>query len=624
MATQPTNLPVPSESPFDFKFNAGKIDEFVTSLVNTYVDRFGNEHYTIEGLRWLAQQAIAQYGWIPVGTFQDGATLTSPNQTLKDTTDGEYYRWDGSFLPSGKVVPNGSTPGSTGGVGTGAWISVGDSSLRSMLASSSGAGMIGYDPEEVYGTGTVGGALEDLSNRTLSSDDFSGTDDGLKINNGLDFLRTQNTTYTQGGTLNLPRKQLSIITPVVLDRVPLGSSDEGDEYVISGNGKGTSLLIAGDGFPSGKALLQSNLSSGKAVQGFKLSNFGLKGGYNSVRIETASRTTIDNLRISTAESDGMYIGNSWVNVYSQIMTDYCGGHGVNFASDKQKTSTVTLGGYQLRNNGSGWNFGYMNYSSAISPASDQNGQHGYRIINSDGFVMVAPGAESNVGAGISAEASSTLGVNKSVLIQGAFCHSNNTSGSYANLLYARSAANSANYIKITDSTANSSLSTSPDIVADGNECIVTIDNCTLPNGWKSVNGGYINWVHHTLYVQQSGITGARAICNLRGTQGHGKNAGADTDSFAGELTIVASPSSPSTASRRVAIYKLLICVGLDTGVQCEVVKQLGYVSGNVTGAPSFTWSIGSSHELIATPIGSAAGNFFFEITTDSQVVALKR
>lgn len=143
MATQPTNLPVPSESPRDLQFNAGKIDEFVTSLVNTYIDRFGNEHYTIEGLCWIAQQAIAQYGWIPIGTFQAGATLTLPNQILKDTTDGEYYRWDGSFLPSGKIVPNGSTPGSTGGVGTGAWLSVGDSTLRSMLASSVGAASIG-------------------------------------------------------------------------------------------------------------------------------------------------------------------------------------------------------------------------------------------------------------------------------------------------------------------------------------------------------------------------------------------------------------------------------------------------------------------------------------------------
>lgn len=156
MATQPTNLPVPSESPRDVKFNAGKIDEFVTSLVNNYVDRFGNEHYTIEGLRWLAQQAIAQFGWIPVGTFQDGATLTLPNQILKDVNDGNYYRWDGALLPDGKVVPENSTPLSTGGIGVGAWISVGDSSLRAMLATSQGATMIGV---------SSGGTVQDDLNK---------------------------------------------------------------------------------------------------------------------------------------------------------------------------------------------------------------------------------------------------------------------------------------------------------------------------------------------------------------------------------------------------------------------------------------------------------------------------
>ncbi|SAB94770.1 T7 tail fiber protein [Enterobacter hormaechei] len=140
MATQPTNLRVPSESPRDLKFNAGKIDEFVTSLTLQYIDRFGNAHYTIEGLRWLAQQAIAQYGWIPVGTFQDGATLTTPNQILKDETDGEYYRWDGAFP---KLVPSGSTPSTSGGTGVGAWLSVGDSTLRAMLAAPGGDKLIG-------------------------------------------------------------------------------------------------------------------------------------------------------------------------------------------------------------------------------------------------------------------------------------------------------------------------------------------------------------------------------------------------------------------------------------------------------------------------------------------------
>ncbi|MDZ7554444.1 tail fiber/spike domain-containing protein [Cronobacter sakazakii] len=139
MATQPTNLSVPSESPRDLKFNAGKIDEFVTSLVNNYVDRFGNEHYTIEGLRWLAQQAIAQYGYITLDSFQAGANITLPNQVLRDTNNGEYYRWDGAFP---KNVPAGSTPQNTGGVGKGGWVSVGDASLRANLAAPGGVDLV--------------------------------------------------------------------------------------------------------------------------------------------------------------------------------------------------------------------------------------------------------------------------------------------------------------------------------------------------------------------------------------------------------------------------------------------------------------------------------------------------
>ncbi|WP_333896575.1 exo-alpha-sialidase [Mixta calida] len=130
MATQPTQNPVPSESPRDLKFNAGKIDEFVTSLALKYQDRFGTEHYTIEGLLQLAQEAIAAFGWITVDSFQDGATLKLPNQVLRDESTGEYYRWDG-VLP--KEVPPGSTPASTGGVGKGAWLSVGDAALREQL-----------------------------------------------------------------------------------------------------------------------------------------------------------------------------------------------------------------------------------------------------------------------------------------------------------------------------------------------------------------------------------------------------------------------------------------------------------------------------------------------------------
>lgn len=140
MATQPTQNPVPSESPRDLKFNAGKIDEFVTSLALKYQDRFGGEHYTIEGLRNLAQQAVAGFGYITVDSFEDGNTLTLPNQVLRLEVTGEYYRWDG---PLPKVVAPGSTPETTGGIGTGAWLSIGDAVLRIMLSSQIGYSSLG-------------------------------------------------------------------------------------------------------------------------------------------------------------------------------------------------------------------------------------------------------------------------------------------------------------------------------------------------------------------------------------------------------------------------------------------------------------------------------------------------
>ncbi|MFV5933152.1 hypothetical protein ACLIJZ_00650 [Proteus mirabilis] len=140
MSTIPTQNPVPSEAPRDLKYNSGKVDEFVTSMKNKYIDRFGQEHFTIEGLRWVAQQAISQFGYITLDSFQKGAEITLPNQVLRDEVTGEYYRWDGG-LP--KIVPVSSTPSSSGGVGVGRWLSVGDSTLRSDLSKKTGLSIIG-------------------------------------------------------------------------------------------------------------------------------------------------------------------------------------------------------------------------------------------------------------------------------------------------------------------------------------------------------------------------------------------------------------------------------------------------------------------------------------------------
>ncbi|HCD1105319.1 hypothetical protein JW308_18245 [Morganella morganii] len=156
MATIPTQNAVPSEAPRDLKFNSGKIDEFVTSLEHEYKDRFGRCHMTIEGMKWMfdqlvlrfkvdMNQAIISAGYITVDSFQQGAQLpdneiTQRNQILRDETTGEYYRWDG-YLP--KVVPAGSTPESTGGIGKGAWIDIGGANLRTDLKADNGFTFVG-------------------------------------------------------------------------------------------------------------------------------------------------------------------------------------------------------------------------------------------------------------------------------------------------------------------------------------------------------------------------------------------------------------------------------------------------------------------------------------------------
>lgn len=159
MATTPTNLPVPSESPIDLKYNAGKIDEFVTALVNTYVDRFGNEHYTIEGLKQLTLQQIYNLGWNLAGTFQGGGTVNNAGDVLQDTSTNVWYRWDDlTTLP--KIVPAGSTPESSGGTGEGKWqpVDISDVLRKDLSSSHDGKG----DNLVMHGSKTVNQVINDV------------------------------------------------------------------------------------------------------------------------------------------------------------------------------------------------------------------------------------------------------------------------------------------------------------------------------------------------------------------------------------------------------------------------------------------------------------------------------
>lgn len=140
MTTYNTGNPIGSTDAKDLYDNAQNLDFAVNSITQViWNDRFGKPRDTWSGIEKKATQAISQFGYITLDSFQAGALLTLPNQVLRDTSTGEYYRWDGTFP---KNVSAGSTPATSGGISLGAWVSVGDAALRGELSESDSSVLI--------------------------------------------------------------------------------------------------------------------------------------------------------------------------------------------------------------------------------------------------------------------------------------------------------------------------------------------------------------------------------------------------------------------------------------------------------------------------------------------------
>lgn len=243
MATTPTNKPIPSEDPRDLKFNAGKIDEVVNSGEHYYTDRFGVRRWTIAGFQYTAEEAIRNYGYITMDSFEDGATLTLPNQVLRYEATGEYYRWDGDFP---KTVSSGSTPETAGGVGSGAWLSVGDSVLRSQISNPAGASL--YPSLQIA--------------RWRDEGDIRGW--GAKCNGVADDTAAIQSAITEANgamiKLKLPKKSVVKVMGTIL--VPGGVSIDLNHSIIEGNGShsvvGTNTIFESAYWDAGE--LKSNWS----------------------------------------------------------------------------------------------------------------------------------------------------------------------------------------------------------------------------------------------------------------------------------------------------------------------------------------------------------------------------
>ena len=132
----------------------------------------------------LGELAVSREEYVTLpGSFDTGVTVNCKNE-LVVFTEGKY-RWDGT-LP--KTVPAGSTPEASGDVGLGKWVSVGDASLRSNLASHNppGASLV------ALANGTVNDTVKYTTPQAFGAIGNGVADDSVAIQAAMDYCHINN------------------------------------------------------------------------------------------------------------------------------------------------------------------------------------------------------------------------------------------------------------------------------------------------------------------------------------------------------------------------------------------------------------------------------------------------
>lgn len=220
MTKYATMNPPGSTSPYDLFDNSQNFDTAINSITAAiWQDRLGKSRHTWYGIESLALISMLNYGYITKKSFEQGATLDTPNTVLQLESNGEHYRWDGDWSQP-KVVPPGSTPESAGGVGPGKWVGVGDASLRGQLSDQDGVEKYPEiqmsrwrDEGDIRGWGAIGDADEAGT---------SGRDDTAAIQAALNSGKKK---------LKIPANHYFLVTQTLV--VPSGISLVGEDQFSS-------------------------------------------------------------------------------------------------------------------------------------------------------------------------------------------------------------------------------------------------------------------------------------------------------------------------------------------------------------------------------------------------------
>lgn len=536
--------------------------------------------------------------------FSTGFIIRVKNEVV---TDGQsLYRWAGT-LP--KEVVAGSEVSTTGGISNTTWIP-----LDAFIA-----------------TGTTRYvSSKERAGRYLNAADYLQftTNISAAVNAAIANIRSEaNPTYpdSAGGIIRIPRGRSVATTPITIDMIP-GVGGLG----ISLEGEGTAATFIDFGGADVDGLV-GNASAGPLYG--HIQDITFANARSALRLLKGSRLRIHGIEAYVPSSDGFNMQNLIMTEVSNSFVSSGKSHGFNYTGDpssstsQEKTSIFHHNNWVRKTVGHGHILGNMSYSLSACNGVDDGGAAGYYITGvSYGLTSLNDGAESCQQSGWLIEATRSTDDVRNFRIAGGYGRNNNRAGGNASMIGVK-AANGGKAVVIIDGVVNkpqAGASAGECVIVNGDGAIARLHgNSDLPNGFKSINSGYIDYtpvgfvVNKSIPLASSGV----GICSLKSSQGYGLR-------FAGEMTIVARDTHPSNGSGRIAIYKLLICRSDFDSNYVTVITSAGYKSsaggsGDKSAWPAFNFTLDPATNILSavpqTSVGGVA--FYFEIETSKTLVA---
>jgi hypothetical protein len=350
--------------------------------------------------------------------------------------------------------------------------------------------------------------------------------------------------------------------------------------------------------------------------GIKLeSDGGTSGNRNSFeRIQSSL-----NGREGVAGGDGFTFNRSYLGKVSGCNAELNGTNG--FYHDNQIHTSYLLEQNYGRKNGkpddtvpdffthAGFRSDFNVYSSYLANASDLN-RYGYHILGNRGVSFISNGAEFNARSGFHFETTSNYEANWVSGISNVAVDNNKQGAGWANHTHVRASDITTNFVvqKQPVSLA-ATVSGTYDFICSGQGATLVLEDPLMQNsGARAFNSGFIqtNYTAPKLIYNKTFVSStAETLTALSSSLG-------TSNDFSGELLITAYNSAfGTTGTIGTATYKLLISKSL-AGEQVVEIAKVGLITGASSSHPSFTFTV-SSGNLVATPISTTAGQFWFTL-----------